>query len=321
MIKISVCVPVYGVEKYIERCARSLFEQTLTDGVEFIFVNDCTKDKSIEVLRNVLADYPTRQPQTRIIEHAQNQGVSKTRNTALINAAGEFICYADPDDFLKLNALEKLLETAQTQNADFVSAAMCVQYDDHEEFPPALAYDNKADYLADMLTRKIPCHIWNTLVRKTLYTQNNIIFPEILNMGEDFSVTPQLIHFAEKIAFCPEVLYCYYRGNVSSYCNTVKLKHLQDITQANNLLHKFFSTANPPASPELLQAMRVGNFLEMQGMAAADLELLRWLKENFKCRIWKLDPDIYLKLKISNILFQHCKIPITIFLFPSNQYL
>ncbi len=56
-IKISVCVPVYGVEKYIERCARSLFEQTMLDGVEFMFVNDCTKDKSIEILQAVFKEY------------------------------------------------------------------------------------------------------------------------------------------------------------------------------------------------------------------------------------------------------------------------
>ena len=53
-IKVSVCIPVYGVEKYIEKCARSLFEQTMTDNIEFIFVNDCTPDKSIEVLEKVL---------------------------------------------------------------------------------------------------------------------------------------------------------------------------------------------------------------------------------------------------------------------------
>ena len=69
MPKISVCIPVYGVEKYIERCARSLFEQTMTDGIEFIFVNDCTKDRSIEILENVLTEYPARQKQTRIIHH------------------------------------------------------------------------------------------------------------------------------------------------------------------------------------------------------------------------------------------------------------
>ena len=304
MIKVSVCVPVYGVEKYIERFARSLFEQTLADDVEFLFINDCTKDKSIEILRSVSADYPNRQSQIRIVEHQQNRGVSITRNTALDNARGEFIFFADPDDFLMPGALEKILETAQSNNADYVTAGMCIQYDDHKEYPQPLAYDRKADFLADMLARKIPCSIWNNLIRKTLFTANNIMFPETLNMGEDLSVTPRLIHFAEKVAFCPEVLYCYYRSNATSYCNTSKLKNLQDITQAYNILHDFFSTAQPPAPPELLRAMQTGNFIEMLWMAAANLDQLRWLKKNFKCRVWKLDKSQSARLKVANILFQ-----------------
>lgn len=59
MPKVSVVIPVYGVEKYIERCARSLFEQTLDD-IEYIFVNDCTKDRSIDILNSVINDYPAR---------------------------------------------------------------------------------------------------------------------------------------------------------------------------------------------------------------------------------------------------------------------
>ena len=303
-MKISVCVPVYGVEKYIERCARSLFEQTLQDDVEFIFVNDCTKDNSIEILRKVLLEYPHRREQVRIIEHPCNKGLSAARNTALANAAGEYITHVDSDDFLKPNALEKLLETAQKTDADFVTAGVCMQYDDHEEFLPVPAYENKADYLSDMLSRKILCNIWNNLIRKKLYTQHNITVPETLNMGEDLAVTPRLVHFAEKVAFCPEVLYCYYRSNTTSYCNTFKLKNLQDVMQAHNLLHDFFTTADPPASAEILRAMRVGNFLVQLAMSVFNLEHLKWLKKNFPCRVWYLGNGWHPGLKIINVLFQ-----------------
>lgn len=66
--KVSILVPVYGVEKYIERCARSLFEQTY-DNIEYIFVDDCTKDRSIEILQKVLEDYPNRKNQVKILNH------------------------------------------------------------------------------------------------------------------------------------------------------------------------------------------------------------------------------------------------------------
>ena len=72
--KVSILVPVYGVEKYIERCARSLFEQTY-DNIEYIFVDDCTKDRSIEILQKVLEDYPNRKNQVKILHHEKNTSV------------------------------------------------------------------------------------------------------------------------------------------------------------------------------------------------------------------------------------------------------
>lgn len=84
--KVSVIVPVYKVEKYIERCVRSLFGQTL-DGLEFIFVNDCTPDKSMEVLNNVILDYFSFiPPNIKICSHSVNKGVASARNTGLDNA-------------------------------------------------------------------------------------------------------------------------------------------------------------------------------------------------------------------------------------------
>ena len=74
MLKVSILVPVYGVEQYIEKCARSLFEQTYSD-IEYVFVNDCTKDDSIGVLKRVLEKYPQRMQQVRIINHEKNMGL------------------------------------------------------------------------------------------------------------------------------------------------------------------------------------------------------------------------------------------------------
>ena len=91
--RVSVCIPVYGVEKYIERCARSLFEQTMTDGIEFIFVNDCTKDNSIEILEKVLEEYPHRKEQVKIIHHEKNRGLVAARNTGLEHATGDYIIH------------------------------------------------------------------------------------------------------------------------------------------------------------------------------------------------------------------------------------
>ena len=118
--KVSVCIPVYGVEKYIERCARSLFEQTMKDGIEFIFVNDCTKDKSIEILEQVLGEYPERKEQVKIIHHEKNKGLVAARKTGLAHATGDYIIHCDSDDWVDLNLYETMYNKAVEVNADVV---------------------------------------------------------------------------------------------------------------------------------------------------------------------------------------------------------
>ena len=105
MMKVSILVPVYGVEKYIEKCAVSLFEQSYED-IEYIFVNDCTPDRSIEVLRATIARYPQRQKQVVIIDHDVNRGLGAARHTATEWAAtGELVMHVDSDDYLMPHAV------------------------------------------------------------------------------------------------------------------------------------------------------------------------------------------------------------------------
>ena len=77
---VSICVPVYGVETYIEQCAISLFEQTYQN-IEYIFVNDCTPDKSIEILKSVINRYPNKKSSIHILSHEKNKGLGAARNS------------------------------------------------------------------------------------------------------------------------------------------------------------------------------------------------------------------------------------------------
>ena len=118
-MKVSILIPVYGVEKYIERCARSIFEQTYQN-LDIVFVDDCTPDKSIEILRRVLDDYPERKAQTRIIRHEHNQGLAAARNTAVAAATGTFLTHVDSDDWLELDAVEELVKKQVETGVAFV---------------------------------------------------------------------------------------------------------------------------------------------------------------------------------------------------------
>ena len=115
---ISVIVPIYGVEKYIERCARSLFKQTISDRCEYIFVNDCTKDRSIDVLQRVIDEYPTLK--INILHHSQNKGLAGARNTGLDYASGKYIAHVDSDDYVDEDMLEALYNRAESEGCDIV---------------------------------------------------------------------------------------------------------------------------------------------------------------------------------------------------------
>ena len=123
MPKVSVIVPVYGAENFIERCARSLFEQTLDD-IEYIFVNDCTPDRSMEILKNVLSNYPSRRDQVKIINHEHNQGQAGARTTGMKAAAGEYMIHCDPDDWVETDMYEQLYLSAIKYKAEIVTCGI-----------------------------------------------------------------------------------------------------------------------------------------------------------------------------------------------------
>ena len=108
---VSIVIPVYNVELYIEQCAKSIFEQTYQN-LEFLFIDDASKDNSIQIVQNLLKDYPTRQSQFKIITHSINQGVGTTKKDGILSANGEFILEIDSDDYIETNTVELLIEKA-----------------------------------------------------------------------------------------------------------------------------------------------------------------------------------------------------------------
>ena len=112
MPAVSVIVLVYKVEKYIERCARSLFGQTLQD-MEFIFVDDDSPDRSIEVMERVLEDFPLRRGQVKVIRNEVNLGLPESRRMGVAAATGEYIIHCDSDDWPEPEMYAKLYSKAR----------------------------------------------------------------------------------------------------------------------------------------------------------------------------------------------------------------
>ena len=170
--KISVIVPIYNTEKYIQKCVCSLMEQTL-DGIEYIFVNDATPDNSIKILQDVICKYPLRKDDCIILHHNENRGLATARNTGLEKAKGKYIYHCDSDDFLETYMLEKLYNVATDKDLDVVYCDFYMDYSDRVVPYNAVDYDeNKIEFLKNYITYGWNV-VWNTLVRRDIYKANS----------------------------------------------------------------------------------------------------------------------------------------------------
>ena len=213
---VSICVPVYGVEKYIERCARSLFEQTYRN-IEYVFVNDCTKDASIEVLKKVLLEYPDRIDCTKIIDHEKNLGLGGARNTAVEYVSGDFLMWVDSDDYVDVDCVRKLVEKQMETNSDIVACDVYLDYGSYKDIYSNWLPDDAKEACKDICSCSVKHMVWGRLIRTILYKENGICVKQGCDMGEDYQVVPLLYYYAQKIAVIHEPLYFYYKGNVSAY--------------------------------------------------------------------------------------------------------
>ena len=205
---VSVIVPVYNVEKYIEKCARSLFEQALED-VEFIFVNDGTPDSSMSVLRSVLEDYPQRAPFVKIVEKARNEGLPAARRTGLGYATGEYVAHCDSDDWVEPGYLSEMYAMAKEHAADAVA---CRYFENDREIPSRFDPDGRVRF-SDLIAAKEMVSVWRFLFRRELYSKD-IIFPEA-NQGEDQALVVQLAYYSNDILVVDKPLY-HWRVNMES---------------------------------------------------------------------------------------------------------
>lgn len=219
---VSVLVPIYNVEKYIERCARSIFEQAY-ENLEIIFVNDCTPDNSVGVLRKVLAEYPKRIAQTQIINHEKNLGLAGARLTGLKASTGKYIQNIDSDDYIDKNMISDMVALAEQENADITICDFMYVYTNKKEHiyvnPPL----DPLSCLECVLVGIVHSSVCNKLIRRDLFINNRIHQFVGLDLREDFSVLYKLVYYCKRIAYLPKAYY-YYRQNASSMVNNYNEK-------------------------------------------------------------------------------------------------
>lgn len=223
---ISVGIPVFNVEKYIERCLSSLFSQSIAKEIEFIIVNDCSTDDSIKIIKNICDKY--KELDINIISHEKNKGIATTRNTLLENFHGDFFIMVDADDFVKTDFVEKMYKTALKDSSDIV---ICSSYrtdsenqlnktDDSKciKRPVKIFKDNK-DGIRYLLSENKNSAMWCKLIKKSIFDENNLFFEKNIDIGEDTLISAKLFYYSKKISFIDEPLY-YHFINPSSLTNS-----------------------------------------------------------------------------------------------------
>ena len=197
MIKISVIVPVYNVEKYLAKCLDSLTKQTLKE-IEIIIVNDGSLDNSQEIIDKYQKKYSNIKAYTK-----ENGGLSDARNYGIKKASGQYLAFVDSDDYIDLTMLEKMYNNALEKDAEIVVCDTINVYENKEVYLHSnyhYADDNVKNYL---LAPPMACiRLYKNNLFEDLEFKRGLFY-------EDLELTPKLVNKTQKISFLEEGLYYY----------------------------------------------------------------------------------------------------------------
>lgn len=219
MPKVSIIVPIYNVEKYLDRCMQSLLNQTLKD-IEIILVDDGSPDHCPQMSD----EYAKNDPRVKVV-HKNNGGLGYARNSGLDVATGEYVAFVDSDDYTSVEAYEVLYNKAKDTDADIVYAGFIMQNSDGTEsncfmldhtwegkeitaFLQSMIFDTKPDIDTIWMS------VWNGLYKRDLIERNKIrFFSEREYLSEDILFHTMLIPLCKKIVCIPQTFYHYcYNG-------------------------------------------------------------------------------------------------------------
>lgn len=237
--KVTIGVRCYNAEKYIERCARSLFEQTYNN-CDFLFVDDCSNDNTLQILKAIASKYPNRESQLRIVKRQENGNRACCMNTVLDNIQGEFFTLVDSDDYLELNAIEEFYHAQVSSKADMVLCEMKNLWADRTTEIGINDYSSGKELCLAQLGHKARWCVCGSFIRTSLLSPDIRCLPGA-NMGEDFAVEVRLSDKARKVQIIHKSLYVYDRTNENASMFSFNESFLRQFDDNMDLLYKIFS--------------------------------------------------------------------------------
>ena len=205
---VSIIVPVYNMEQYIDKVLDSLVNQTLKD-IEIIIVNDGSKDKSKEKILKWKEKY---QEKIKYYEK-ENGGLSSSRNFGMKFAKGEYIAFLDSDDYVEKNMYEEMVKIAKKDKSDMVECDFIWEYPNRKKYDKRRRYKNKKDIM-----KRPRVVAWNKLIKRRIIEEHNIQFPEGL-IYEDLEFFLKLLPYLNKISYV-EKYFVHYVQRENSISNS-----------------------------------------------------------------------------------------------------
>lgn len=292
MIKVSIIVPFYNVENYIEKCLQSLVSQTLED-IEIILVNDGSEDKSEEIAKKFIETYPDK----IVYLKKENGGLSDARNYAIPKARGEYIAFLDSDDYAEMDMYEEMYNKAKEEDLDYVECNFLWEYPDKILESKGNIYDNKKDMFIH--TRVVA---WNKLIKREIIQQNKIEFPKGYRY-EDVEFFYKLLPYIHTYGIVekPFIHYVQRENSISNVQNARTkeiiddLEHVIDYYKEHNLFAEYkeeieYTYARYILCSSMLRMVMIENKKERK-----EIINLAWKSLNTQFSEWK--ENTYLKEK------------------------
>ena len=240
-IKISVIIPVYKTEKFLEKCIRSVMNQTLRE-IEIICINDGSPDNSLKILKKL-----EKEDKRLKIINQENQGVCKARNEAIKIARGKYCINVDSDDWIEKEYLEEMYNVAEVKESDIVISDIFVDYYDERNKNYIIKDLNISDeisltgkeYINIFLTNNFKGYSWNKLIKRELYIKNNIKYDENIYIFEDNEVILKLAYYSQKINKLNKAFYHYIKHKSIASSQSSE-KFLRDINISFKEINLFF---------------------------------------------------------------------------------
>lgn len=209
--KVSIIVPIYNVEEYLERCLDSLAAQIYSN-IEILLVDDCSTDGSAGIAQR----YARKNPRIfQFIEREKNGGLSAARNTGMEEAKGQWLAFVDSDDWVTEDYISAMYREAKDDNADIVISSLYYYYSEnnYKEMCPFGDLTTQSSHKEKIAL--IRPYAWGKLFRKSLFENFKIKFPEDIQRSEDIAAIISICCMTERISLLHRPLYYYYQRATS----------------------------------------------------------------------------------------------------------